>query len=120
MKINREPLRKAINDLMVHFGIKDAADLAKKCDTSEKLAVEWMKGFYDPIKIYQKYGKEISAEWILTGSGEMLKGNHKGERIVDNNPTVIELLKKENTRLEESLKKAEERYDKLLEKFLSK
>ncbi|MBR3064531.1 MAG: hypothetical protein IKG90_02650 [Bacteroidales bacterium] len=103
---------------MKYFNINDAKGLQEQFGVTEKNAPGWLAGFYDPILLYRipAVAKDINAEWLLTGDGEMLKV--KEPEVI--NTSVIELLKKENERLEEALHRAEARYDKLLEKYLEK
>lgn len=119
MKTSRNKQREVMAKLMEYFNI-DVNGLTEKFGVTEKNAPGWVVGYYDPILLYRNplVSEAINAEWLLTGEGEMLK--KKDPNKTENNPSVIELLKKENTRLEESLHRAEARYDKLLEKFLEK
>lgn len=119
MRTNRDKQREVIAKFMEYFKI-DVNGLTEKFGVTAKNAPGWLAGYYDPILLYRNpiVSEAINAEWLLTGEGEMLKKEPSQKN--DDNSTIIEMLKKENTRLEESLQRAESRYDKLLEKFLDK
>ena len=119
MRTNRDKQREVIAQLMEHFNI-DEKGLQEKFGVTAKNTPGWLAGYYDPIMLYRvpMVAETINAEWLLTGEGEMLKKQES--KPVEENASVISLLKKENARLEESLHRAETRYDKLLEKFLEK
>lgn len=119
MRATRDKQRDVIAQLMKYFNI-DESGLQEKFGVTEKAVPAWLAGYYDPIQLYRIpiVVEAINAEWLLTGEGEMLK-KPEINNIIENH-SVIDLLKKENSRLEESLSRAEARYDKLLEKFLEK
>lgn len=66
-----------LNEIAKHYKIDSYADFAKELGISHQTASNYLKGNRVPNadalkQIIQKFD-DLNAEWLLTGSGEMLK-----------------------------------------------
>lgn len=65
--------RQMLNELRRHYNLPRNAEFAEFFGISPQNAYTWMKrGTFDAEIVYEKC-PEVSADWILSGEGEMLR-----------------------------------------------